>query len=56
MNATPRIATLFDTLLEQKGSDLHLSVGYPPLGRIRGDIFVNAHAPSGAVNGHHELG
>ncbi|QSQ22552.1 type IV pilus twitching motility protein PilT [Pyxidicoccus parkwayensis] len=38
MNATPRIATLFDALLEQKGSDLHMSVGYPPLGRIRGEL------------------
>ncbi|MCP3105267.1 PilT/PilU family type 4a pilus ATPase [Myxococcus sp. K15C18031901] len=36
--STPRIAVFFDQLLEQKGSDLHLSVGYPPLGRIRGEL------------------
>ncbi|MCY1000578.1 type IV pilus twitching motility protein PilT [Myxococcus sp. MISCRS1] len=35
---TPRIAQFFDILLEQKGSDLHLSVGYPPMGRIRGEL------------------
>jgi twitching motility protein PilT len=35
---TPRIATLFDKLLAQKGSDLHLSIGHPPLGRIRGEL------------------
>jgi twitching motility protein PilT len=38
MTATPRIATLFDALLDQKGSDLHLSIGYPPMGRIRGEL------------------
>ena len=38
MNTPPRISTLFDALLQQKGSDLHLSVGYPPLGRIRGEL------------------
>lgn len=42
---TPRIATLFDTLLDQKGSDLHLSVGHPPLGRIRGELTPLADAP-----------
>ncbi|WP_426735429.1 type IV pilus twitching motility protein PilT [Myxococcus faecalis] len=36
--STPRIAQFFDILLEQKGSDLHLSVGYPPMGRIRGEL------------------
>lgn len=34
----PRIATLFDKLLSEKGSDLHLSIGHPPLGRIRGEL------------------
>jgi twitching motility protein PilT len=38
MTDTPRIATWFDVLLDRKGSDLHLSVGYPPLGRIRGEL------------------
>ncbi|MCY1019451.1 type IV pilus twitching motility protein PilT [Pyxidicoccus sp. MSG2] len=45
MNATPRIASLFDSLLEQKGSDLHMSVGYPPLGRIRGELVPLREAP-----------
>lgn len=35
---TPRLAVLFDVLLEQKGSDLHLGIGYPPMGRIRGEL------------------
>ena len=35
----PQLATLFDTLLAQKGSDLHLGVGHPPLGRIRGELI-----------------
>lgn len=34
----PHIAPLFDALLAQKGSDLHLGVGHPPLGRIRGEL------------------
>ncbi|MCE9670731.1 PilT/PilU family type 4a pilus ATPase [Myxococcus stipitatus] len=38
MSATPRIAAFFDQLLEHKGSDLHLSVGYPPMARIRGEL------------------
>ncbi len=38
MTASPRIAVFFDKLLEAKGSDLHLSVGHPPLGRIRGGL------------------
>ncbi len=38
MSPAPRIAALFDKLLEQKGSDLHLGVGHPPLGRIRGEL------------------
>lgn len=32
------IHALFDALLEHKGSDLHLSVGYPPMLRVRGDL------------------
>ena len=34
----PEIHSLFDALLEHKGSDLHLSVGYPPMLRVRGDL------------------
>ncbi|XXF77397.1 PilT/PilU family type 4a pilus ATPase [Myxococcaceae bacterium GXIMD 01537] len=41
----PRIAVLFDALLSEKGSDLHLSVGHPPLGRIRGELTPLAEAP-----------
>lgn len=32
------IDALFDELLERKGSDLHLSIGYPPMVRVRGDL------------------
>lgn len=34
----PAIDKLFDALLQQDGSDLHLSVGYPPLIRTKGDL------------------
>src|SRR5206468_8662152 len=30
----------FDQLLEKKGSDLHLAVGYPPLCRVRGELVA----------------
>ncbi|MFN0064310.1 MAG: type IV pilus twitching motility protein PilT [Myxococcaceae bacterium] len=33
-----KIDALFDQLLKLKGSDLHLGVGYPPLGRISGSL------------------
>ncbi len=33
-----RIDALFDLLLAQGASDLHLGVGYPPLARARGDL------------------
>jgi twitching motility protein PilT len=33
-----RIDALFDLLLERKGSDLHLAVGSPPTGRVRGEL------------------
>ena len=36
----PRIDRMFDTLLTQGGSDLHLGVGYPPLIRLRGDLVA----------------
>jgi twitching motility protein PilT len=35
----PDIDRLFDRLLELKGSDLHLGVGAPPLGRVRGELI-----------------
>lgn len=35
----PEIDRLFDRLLELKGSDLHLGVGAPPLGRVRGELI-----------------
>lgn len=34
----PQIDQLFDRLLELKGSDLHLGVGAPPMGRVRGEL------------------
>jgi len=34
----PDIDRLFDKLLQLKGSDLHLGVGAPPLGRVRGEL------------------
>jgi twitching motility protein PilT len=34
----PRIDELFDQLLLKNGSDLHLGVTVPPLGRIRGEL------------------
>lgn len=34
------IDRLFDQLLEAKGSDLHLSAGYPPMLRLRGDLVT----------------
>jgi twitching motility protein PilT len=34
------IDALFDRLLERKGSDLHLSVGYPPMLRVRGELVA----------------
>ena len=36
----PAIDCLFDTLLAKKGSDLHLSVGYPPMIRVKGDLLA----------------
>ncbi len=45
MSTPPRLAPLFDALLTEKGSDLHLSAGYPPLGRIRGELTPLREAP-----------
>ncbi|MDB4974434.1 MAG: twitching motility protein PilT [Myxococcaceae bacterium] len=36
----PQIDQLFDRLLELKGSDLHLGVGAPPMGRVRGSMVA----------------
>lgn len=33
-----RLDRYFDALLEARGSDLHLSVGYPPMLRVKGDL------------------
>ncbi len=35
------IDTLFDRLLERGGSDLHLSAGYPPMLRVRGQLVAD---------------
>jgi twitching motility protein PilT len=35
-----QIDQLFDQLIEKKGSDLHLGVGIPPMGRIRGELVA----------------
>jgi twitching motility protein PilT len=37
-----RIDALFDKLLELGGSDLHLGVGTPPMGRVRGELIALA--------------
>jgi twitching motility protein PilT len=38
------IDTLFDRLLERGGSDLHLTPGYPPMLRIRGQLVADGAA------------
>jgi twitching motility protein PilT len=35
----PAIDTYFDLLLDRGGSDLHLSPGYPPMLRVKGDLI-----------------
>jgi twitching motility protein PilT len=40
-----KIDALFDDLLDQKGSDLHLAVGYPPLFRLRGELVPGREKP-----------
>jgi twitching motility protein PilT len=39
------IDLLFDRLLERGGSDLHLSPGYPPMLRIRGQLVAEGERP-----------
>jgi len=41
----PAIDRLFDELITRGGSDLHLSVGYPPMMRLRGDLVPLASEP-----------
>lgn len=41
----PAIDALFDQLLERGGSDLHLSVGYPPIVRVKGDLVALSSTP-----------
>lgn len=38
----PAIDTFFDLLLSQGGSDLHLSPGYPPMLRVKGDLIAGS--------------
>ena len=38
----PEIDRYFDVLLERGGSDLHLSIGYPPMIRAKGDLVAIA--------------
>jgi twitching motility protein PilT len=45
----PRIDPLLDELLHLGGSDLHLAVGYPPLGRIKGDLVPLRQSPLDAA-------
>jgi twitching motility protein PilT len=39
--AAPTIDKLFDRLLERGGSDLHLTPGYPPMLRLRGQLVAD---------------
>jgi twitching motility protein PilT len=39
------IASLFDRLLDKGGSDLHLTPGYPPMLRLRGQLVPDGDAP-----------
>ena len=43
------IDALFDKLLAQKASDLHLSVDYPPMMRHRGDLVPLEDHPASAA-------
>jgi twitching motility protein PilT len=40
-----QIDQLFEQLLQRKGSDLHLGVGIPPMGRIRGELVALQNEP-----------
>jgi len=39
------IGTLFDRLLDKGGSDLHLTPGYPPMLRLRGQLVADGDRP-----------
>ena len=41
----PAIDRYFDTLLERGGSDLHLSIGYPPMIRAKGELVPIENEP-----------
>jgi twitching motility protein PilT len=40
-----QIDYLFEQLIQRKGSDLHLGVGVPPMGRIRGELVALENEP-----------
>ena len=44
-----RIDALFDELLAQNGSDLHLGIGYPPTMRLRGELVAMRDQPVDAA-------
>jgi twitching motility protein PilT len=41
----PALDRYFESMLELGASDLHLSVGYPPMLRIKGDLVAHGQAP-----------
>ena len=41
----PALDRYFDVLLEKGGSDLHLSIGYPPMIRAKGELVPIANEP-----------
>ena len=41
----PAIDRYFDALLERGGSDLHLSIGYPPMVRAKGELIAIENRP-----------
>ena len=41
----PAIDQYFDVLLDKAGSDLHLSVGYPPTIRLKGELVAVGSQP-----------
>jgi twitching motility protein PilT len=44
-----QIDALFDALIADGGSDLHLGVGYPPMMRLRGELVVMRSTPMEAM-------